>query len=212
MGDKMAMASTTVVPSETISKRLHNLSSVSSSQSSGDYWCAGQNLLFVHSLSCLQALQWLKLDHPLIGMVKIVFTHIDIGGSEKADLATKAALNLPHANLWIPFRDFKFQIDKCIISNRQDEGNNVEANRFCSVKPLLGDWQSSYRWSRWDKIILCRSLIDHTFLTHNSILAGAHLPECEHHQCILTVHHILVRCPHLQPVRDDDYVRVPSWT
>ena len=60
-------------------------------------------------------------------------------GNEKADVAAKAALNLPHANLGIPFTDLKFQIDKYIISNWQDEWNNVEASKLHSVKPVMGD-------------------------------------------------------------------------
>ena len=45
--------------------------------------------------------------------------------NEKADLAAKAALNLPRANLGIPYTDLKFQIDKYIMPNWQDEWNNV---------------------------------------------------------------------------------------
>ena len=55
-----------------------------------------------------------------------------------------------------------------------------------SMKPVLGDWQSSYRRSRCDEIILCHSHIGHKFLTHNFILAVNHPPQCKHCQCILT--------------------------
>ena len=47
-----------------------------------------------------------------------------------------------------------------------------------------------------------RSRIGHTFLTHSFILAGDCPPQCEHCQCKLAACHILVRCPHLRPVRD----------
>ena len=53
---------------------------------------------------------------------------------------------------------------------------------------------------------ICRyimSRICHAFLTHSFILTGDPPPRCEHYQSILMVHHILVKCPHLQPVRDD---------
>ena len=59
------------------------------------------NILFLYSLSCLQALQSMKLEHPLIGMVlrkcvvlnfhnkDIIFgwvlSHTGIGGNEEAD-------------------------------------------------------------------------------------------------------------------------------
>ena len=42
----------------------------------------------------------------------------------------------------------------------------------------------------------------YTFLTHSFILAGECPRQCEHSQCVLTVSHILMRCPHLKPVRD----------
>ena len=64
------------------------------------------------------------------------------GSDKKADLAAKAALNL---------------------SSWQDEWNNVEANRLRFFKPNLGDWQSSYIWSRRDKVVLPRSSIGHVF-------------------------------------------------
>ena len=118
-------------------------------------------------------------------------------------MAANAALNLPHADLGIPYTDFKFQVHKYIISNWQDEWNNVGENKVCSVKAVLGDGYSSYRWSRWDEIILCHSRIGHTFLAHSFILTGDHQPPYEYCQCILTVRHILLKCLHLQPVRDD---------
>ena len=113
-------------------------------------------------------------------------------------MAAKAALNLSHANLGIPYADLKYQIDKYIICNWQDEWNNVGANKLRSVKPVLEDWHSSYRQSRRDEIILCHTSIDDSF-----ILARDRPLRCGNCQCILTVRHILVRYPHLQPVRDD---------
>ena len=65
---------------------------------------ASKFIIFTDSLSCLQALQWLRLGHPLIGMVirrcvflspnrKIIFCwvpgDVGMGGNEKADLADK---------------------------------------------------------------------------------------------------------------------------
>ena len=68
---------------------------------------------------------------------------------------------------------------------------------------VLGEWQSSFRWSRRDEVILCHFYIAHTFLTHSFILAGDCPPQCEHCQRILTARHIFMRCPHLQTVRHD---------
>ena len=63
----------------------------------------------------------------------------------EANLATKAALNLSCANLVIPYTDLKFHIDRYIMSSWHDEWNNTGANKFHSLKPVSGDWQSFYR-------------------------------------------------------------------
>ena len=63
-----------------------------------------------------------------------------------------------------------------------------------SVKPVLRDWQSSYRRHRKDKIVLCCARIDHTHLTYSYMLKKDPPPPCEHCQHILTVRHILVVC------------------
>ena len=68
------------------------------------------------------------------------------------------------------------------------------ASKLHSVKPVLGDWQSSYRRYRKDEVVLRRALIGHTHLTHSYILRKDPPPLCEHCQCIMTVHHILVEC------------------
>ena len=71
------------------------------------------------------------------------------------------------------------------------------------VKPVLGHWQSSNRRSKRDEVIICCSHIDRMFLRQSLNLAEDNPPQCEHCHCILTVHHILGRCPHLQLIRDD---------
>ena len=77
-----------------------------------------------------------------------VSSHVCIVGNKMEDLAVKAALNLPYANLGIPYTDPKFHIHKYSTSNWQDESNNAGMNKLCSVKAALEDWQSSYRQSR----------------------------------------------------------------
>ena len=69
----------------------------------------------------------MKLEHPVIRVVRCVFlssnnkicwvlSHVGVGANEKADLAAKAALNLPCANLGIVYTDLKFHIDKYVMS------------------------------------------------------------------------------------------------
>ena len=61
------------------------------------------------------------------------------------DSAAKSALDLPHAQVGVPYTDFKHLISQYmyIFSTWQDDWNGAVANKFHSVKPALGDWQSS---------------------------------------------------------------------
>ena len=117
-----------------------------------------------------------------------------IRGNERADSAAKSALDLPHAKVGVPYNDFKHCINQYILSIWQDDWNGAVANRLHSVKPDLGDWQFSYRRCRKDEVVLCRTHIGHTHLTHSYILKKDPPPLCEHCQCIMTVRHILVEC------------------
>ena len=76
-------------------------------------------IIFTDLLPCLQALLYVKLEHPLIGMVirKCVFlnivnkdiilcwvpSHIGIRGNVKADSAAKSDLDLPRAHVGVPY-------------------------------------------------------------------------------------------------------------
>ena len=76
--DESAIAPATVFPSETISKRLHNLASICTAKAQViiesldriQHLPTAKFIIFTDTLSCLQTLQWMTLDHLLIGMVK----------------------------------------------------------------------------------------------------------------------------------------------
>ena len=119
-------------------------------------------------------------------------SHTGIRGNEKADSAAKSALDLPRA---------KYLISQYIFSTWQDDWNGAVMNKLHSVKPVLGEWQSSYRRCRKDEVVLCRARIGHTHLTHSYILKKDPPPLCEHCQCNLTVLHILVECNHFAQER-----------
>ena len=144
----------------------------------------------------------MKLEHPLIGMVirKCVFlnfaqkdivfcwvpSHNGIKGNEKADFAAKSALDLPRTKDGVPYSYFKHCISQYILSTWQDDWNGAVANKLHSVKPVLGDWQSSYRRCWKDEVVLSRARIGYTHLTHSYISWKDPPPHCEHCQYILT--------------------------
>ena len=86
-----------------------------------------------------------------------------------------------------PDTNLKYLINQYIFSNWQDDWNGAVMNKLHSVKPVLGDWQSSYRRCRKDEVVLCRARIGHTYMTHSYILKKDPPPQCEHCQCIMTV-------------------------
>ena len=136
-------------------------------------------------------------------------SHIGIRDNERADSAAKSALDLPHAKVGVQYNDFKHCINQYIFFPLSKVIGVVRSsfNKFHSVKLILGDWQSSYRWCRKDEVVLCRTYISHTHLTHSYILKKDPPPLCEHCQCILTVCHILVECNHFAQEMKDIFRR-----
>ena len=127
-------------------------------------------------------------------------------GNEKADSAARFALDLPRAKVGVPYTDFKLLISQYNFSTWQDDWNGAVVNKLHSVKPVLRDWQSSYRRCRKDEV-LCRARIGHTHLTHSYILRKDRPPLCEYCQCILTVRHILMECNNFARKRKDIFGR-----
>ena len=83
-------------------------------------------------------------------------SYIGNRSNEKADFAAKSALEMPRTKVVVPYNDFKHCISQYILSTWQDDWNGAVANKLHSAKPVLGDWQSSYRRCRKDEVVLCR--------------------------------------------------------
>ena len=121
-------------------------------------------------------------------------SHIDISGNERADSAAKDG---------VPYTDSKHCINQYILSTWQDAWNGAVAKKLHSVKPVLGDWQSSYRPCRKDEVVFCVVHI----VTHSYILRKDQPPQCEHCQCDLIVRHMLVECNHFSQERKNIFGR-----
>ena len=97
-------------------------------------------------------------------------SHVGIKGNEKTHSAAKSALDLPRAKIGVPYTDFKYLINQFEFSTWQDDWNGAAVNKLHSVKPVLGEWQSSYRRCRKDEVVLYRARISHNYFTLSYIL------------------------------------------
>ena len=125
-------------------------------------YVASKYIVYTDSISCLQALQSMELGHPLIGMVirKCIFLNFDnkllffVGYLAILVLdVTKrhTPLELSHAKVGVPYTDFLNCISVYILSTRQGGWNGAVGNKLRSLKPVLGDWQSSYKRCRMEE-------------------------------------------------------------
>jgi hypothetical protein len=169
-------------------------------------------MIISDSLSCLQAilnrhyhhpiiLEILEKCHLLITRNKIITfcwvpSHVGITGNEKADAAAKAALQLNiSVNIHIPYADFKYAINKYFLGLWQDHWtNNATHNKLQSIKPILGETKIEHGITRRDEVVLHRSRIGHTHLTHAYLLKRDNVPMCNACHCQQTVQHLLLDC------------------
>ena len=74
-------------------------------------------------------------------------------GAIRKQTAAKSALDLPRVMISIAYVDFKHHIKQYILSTWQDDWDGVVTNKLHSLKPILGDWQSSYRRYTFDPFV-----------------------------------------------------------
>ena len=206
-----------VTPSDTYKYRLPDNASIFSAEIKAidlalDHIEQSRNtdfVIFSDSLSVLQSLHNCHVENPLLLDVllkhndlaelnNIVFcwlpSHVGIEGKEKADIAAKSALTLNISGLKIPFTDFKPCINTFRHNKWQMSWNAAVFNKLHSIKPSLGDWQSSCRIDRKEEVTLARLRIGHTFITHSFLLKGEDWPLCIPCQEPFSVKHFLLDC------------------
>ena len=131
-------------------------------------------IVITDSLSCIQALQYMKLEHPLIGMV------------------IRKCLLKDFAN-----KDIIFVRYPAILALKVTKRMTLLPSLLCSclvptlVKPIM---ISAYK--QCSKDVLCRARVGQTHLTHSGNVKKDPPPQSEHCRCFLTVRHILVECNH----------------
>ena len=172
--DGNAVACATVFPLKTIiSMRLTDSASVFTAE----VWAiikaleqikdsiASKYIVFTDSLLCLQALHNMKLEHPLSFLILPKRSLFFVGYPAILALrAMKRHSMLPslHWICLVPRLVYPIMILNTVSANifyplGKHDWNGAVANKLHSVKPVLGDWQSSYRRCRKDEVVLCRA-------------------------------------------------------
>ena len=168
-------------------------------------------LIFTNSMSCLQALDHLKIDHPIIEHVicKLMSLkasgfdihlcwlpgHVGILGNERADRAAKAARRTNMQPCLIPPSDFKPIIRKHITAMWQATWDESPLNKLHEIAPIVNEPRTHH--------------LSHSRLTHEFLLKGEPPPECIPCNCPLTIKHLLIECVDFNDVHQRFY-QVPS--
>ena len=104
-------------------------------------------------------------------------SHIGIPGNEKADKAAKQALNKQISESFIPFTDFKPNINQYIYQEWQNEWSNQIHNKLHEIQSEVGQ-TPAYISNRKHDSIIRRLRIGHTYITRGYLLRGELAPEC----------------------------------
>lgn len=130
-------------------------------------------------------------------------SHVGLVGNESADRAAKAASMLPmNPHIYIPATDYN-QTAKTYVESEWQKLWDKEnlSNKLKTIKPKLGQWESSLRKSRKEEVLLTRLRIGHTFGTHSFLLLRTASPQCSKCGGALTVRHVLIDCVFLHQQR-----------
>ena len=140
-------------------------------------------------------------------------SHVGIHGNELADASARRAAAAPCTRrLPLPARDYYPLVRPYIMSKWQTEWDLCAASKLRGIKPTLEPWQSCLQGNRFQEVVLCRLRIGHTYATHSYLISGGEQPTCSRCSVPLTVAHILLQCPRLEPYRTRHLGRIASNT
>ncbi|XP_055924487.1 uncharacterized protein LOC129956584 [Argiope bruennichi] len=208
-----------IIPSDTLSYRLHNCCSVFTAELVAIF-CALREILplsernfiiYTDSLSALETLSHYHYQMHTIAIqilctlrllenrgFKILFCwvpgHAGITGNERADFAAKSASLFLIQSL--PYCDTKRSLVRHIFSKWQVEWDLQIHNKLHSVKPTVGLWPTLRQ--RENDVKMTRLRIGHTRYTHLHLLFGERAPICSKCHIEISIQHILIVCPNFE--------------
>ena len=155
------------------------------------------------SLSCLQSIHNMNIDHPFILDIlcnylhaskqsKIVNffwipSHIGIHANSKAESAAKSALHFEIVKFRIPYTDLKYFIKLYINSLLQIFWDFSDTSKLYSFHNKVNK-PFNFNLKRTDDVIISRIRIGHSELTDSYLLKGKQQPECIFCDCPLTAY------------------------
>jgi len=156
----------------------------------------------------------LKLEHRYIEFCWIP-GHVGIAGNELADAKAKQASRRPEEYILLPYTDWYPIINSIIDAEwqrRWDAGNQ----KMYQVKREVGRWKLSGVKCRRDEVVLNRLRAGHCYATHSHLMDRTVAPMasiCEIcNDAVLTVEHVLLKCPRLNIQRTAAQLRVNENT
>ena len=179
-------------------------------------------IIFSDSKSCLQDLQNLNLDHPVIGKILKEFakskelgydirfcwlpSHVGIEGNERADRSAKHGLSFDtQQKSRLPPSDFKPVVKKYIDQLWQKDWVEKPGRKLFEFCKTVNEGNSHVLTNRRDQTVYTRCCIGHTRLTHANMLKGEDEPFCVACNTEMSIKHILLDCIDFTLIRQRFY-------
>lgn len=170
----------------------------------------GNYFIFTDSLSSIKALQAQIVKNNLARNVvlmtqeilkkgsKIIFawipSHVGINENERVDEYANTART--HGTLLAKtVIEDEFKNISSIIRNIWQKNWSRKTDKLKEVKPNISEWQSCYRKSRREEIVLARLRTGHSNLTHKHLFKKEEPPICNVCNEYITIKHLLSKCP-----------------
>ena len=180
-----------------------------------------QFVVFSDSSSVLKALMYKRNRHPVTRKLQHDIAHLKsrnkevhlcwipghagIQGNEEADRVAVDAAKRREQYIPVFYKDWYPVITQAIEEDWNHEWESKNQKMY-EIKKKIGEWKGSKKRSRREEVVLNRLRSGHTRLTHGYLMEneGPRMPPictfCR--DAIMSVKHILLRCPSLGHERD----------